>query len=259
MNKDKISQYLERLQITEAGKPTIKFLSLLHKQHQLNIPFENLDIHYKKQIFPDTEKFFGKLILSKRGGFCYEQNGLFFELVKAIGFNVEMLSAQVYNHDRYGPEFDHMALKVSCEGTDLLLDVGFGDFAFSPLNLGTENIQDDERGQFRIEKSNTGNSKVWRKEKQGDWKPVYKFSLIPRQLNEFAGMCTYHQSSPDSFFTKGKLCTLPTAGGRKTLTDEKLKLEDGDEWTEIKIVNETDFQTKLNRYFGITLLPAAVS
>jgi len=91
------------------------------------VPFENLDIHLKRPIVLEDNALFDKIVTRKRGGFCYELNGLFAALLRALGFDVVMLSAGVANPEReFGPDFDHMALLVTLEQS-WLADVGFGD------------------------------------------------------------------------------------------------------------------------------------
>jgi N-hydroxyarylamine O-acetyltransferase len=81
-----VKKYLERIGYKGSTEPTIGLLSALQKKHLLNIPFENLDIHYKTPIELDIAIIFEKVVIKKRGGFCYELNGIFHELLNSIGF-----------------------------------------------------------------------------------------------------------------------------------------------------------------------------
>ena len=123
-----VKQYLSRIGIEEIRQPSIDFLTELQNAHMLSIPFEDLDIPDWDRIVLDLERIYQKIIPTKRGGFCYELNGLFHWLLTSLGFKVDMLSAHVFNHERkdLGPEFDHMTLLVHLE-KDYLVDVGFGD------------------------------------------------------------------------------------------------------------------------------------
>ncbi len=99
-----IQSYLDRLDFYEPTNVDKNVLYKLHKQHLLNIPFENLDIHYGKKISLSINDIYQKVIIEKRGGFCYELNGLFHQLLKKIGFNTKLISAQVYtNNGEYSP------------------------------------------------------------------------------------------------------------------------------------------------------------
>ena len=132
---DKIS-YLRRIGIEENEiEPTLENLRFLQKQHLLNVPFENLDIHWKRPILLDNKKFYKKIIGEKRGGFCYELNGLFSELLKAIGYQNKIISARVFGGKDFGAEYDHLAILTEIDGEEFLVDAGFGDFTAEPLKF----------------------------------------------------------------------------------------------------------------------------
>ena len=149
-----LEKYLERIGYKGDTEPSIGLLNALQKKHLLNVPFENLDIHYKIPIELDIENIFEKIVIKGRGGFCYELNGIFHELLHSIGFNVKMISARVFDQKQqiFTPEFDHLAIVVKIDSMDYLADVGFGEFAFGPLKIELNTIHNDERGSFRIEK-----------------------------------------------------------------------------------------------------------
>ena len=103
-----VQKYLERIGIVEISEPSINFLKQLQAAHLLNIPFENLDIHYGNEIILDISKLYEKIVINGRGGFCYELNGLFCELLILLGFKVRRISANVHNKEKgYGKDNDH--------------------------------------------------------------------------------------------------------------------------------------------------------
>src|SRR5215213_9521921 len=122
-----VDAYLERIGYRGPPAPTAETLRRLHVAHLLAVPFENLSIHAGEPVVLDDESLFDKVVARRRGGFCYELNGLFAALLRALGFEVEMLSAAVRGSaGKFGPEFDHMTLLVKL-GERWLADVGFGD------------------------------------------------------------------------------------------------------------------------------------
>ena len=128
-------------------------MKFLQQQHLLNVPFENLDIHWKRPILLDTAKFYKKIVNEKRGGFCYELNGLFCELLNELGFSSKMVSARVAtSNGEFSAEYDHLAILTKIDGEDFLVDVGFGDFTAEPLRLVLDIEQTDENGIFLIRK-----------------------------------------------------------------------------------------------------------
>ncbi len=249
-----ITQYLKRIQYDGPLHPTLPVLQNLQLQHMLHVPFENLDIHLGRPIELDVAGFYRKVIKENRGGFCYELNGLFYALLSQIGFQVKMISARVHNtqKDAFGPEFDHMALIVTIDEQEYLSDVGFGKFAIRPLQFETGLIQDDGRERYRIESFDDTHFLIskW----NGDnWHPEYLFSPQPRQLNDFSEMCRHQQTSPDSHFTKKRVCSLLTPNGRITLSDLKLLTTIGRETTETILADEFAFNRILRDQFDMNL------
>lgn len=235
-----IDAYLERIGYDGPRERSREVLRALHVRHLQTVPFENLDIHWKRPIVVDAQRFIDKIVRERRGGFCYELNGAFAELLRALGFDVKLLSGRVISADgTYGPPFDHMALLVDGQW---IADVGFGESSIVPLRLdGTA------EGNYRIA---DGQYQVLR---DGQWETDYYFDLEPRELHEFGPMCDHQQYSPDSPFTKKKVCTLATPDGRITLTADKLIV------TRNGVREETpveDWEQALYDTFGIR--PAAV-
>ncbi len=200
-----IEKYLTRINYTGERKPSIEVLRVLQKNHLLHVPFENLDIHNHQPIILNVDNFFDKIVLRKRGGFCYELNGLFHSLLVALGFDTKIISARVYSKDEtYSPEYDHLAIAVKIDGKEYLSDVGFGEFAFLPLEISVGKMQHDQRGDFIIEKHEDD---YYRVSKSGNSQniPEYIFMIVARQLNEFEEMCHYHQTNRDLILNKANL------------------------------------------------------
>jgi N-hydroxyarylamine O-acetyltransferase len=185
------------------------------------VPFENLSIHAGEPIVLEEEALFRKIVERRRGGFCYEVNGLFAGLLRALGFDVAMLAAEVGRAaGGFGPNFDHMVLMVTLADR-WLVDVGFGDSFLEPLLLDARTEQVQGASSFRIVDDNS-HLILLRRNDGGDWKPQYRFTLQPYTFADYEEMCRFHQTSPDSHFTKGRICSLPTEDGRLTLSDMRL-------------------------------------
>ncbi len=218
------------------------------------VPFENLDISLGRRIVCEEESFLRKVVEQGRGGFCYELNGAFAALLRELGFRVTLLSARVPRDDgSSSPEFDHMALRVDLE-EPWLADVGFGDLFTGPLRLETGQEQEQDGRKFRIFEQD-GRLQLDRTEQDGSWKRQYSFSLVPRRLDEFASMCHYHQTSPESPFTRKKVCSLATPDGRITISDRRLIITKSGEKKERMLNSEDDWKSALEEYFGVILGP----
>jgi N-hydroxyarylamine O-acetyltransferase len=108
--------YLERIHYKGSLHPTLETLRNMQLSHLLSVPFENLSIHAKEPILLKEDSLFDKIVLRHRGGFCYELYGLFATLLRQLGFNVTLVSAEVLRADGgFGPDFDHMSLMVLLE------------------------------------------------------------------------------------------------------------------------------------------------
>jgi N-hydroxyarylamine O-acetyltransferase len=247
-----VNSYLNRIGLDQADfAAATETLKLLQKTHLLKVPFENLDIHRQRPITLDTVNFYRKIVAKGRGGFCYELNGLFNELLKDIGFQTRMISARVGRGDgSFGPEYDHLALLAKIENKEFLVDVGFGDFTAEPLEFVLELEQTDPNGTFLLRKFDDGYFEVVKKVDE-DWKSEYIFRPVARELSEFAGMCHFHQTSPESHFTRGKVCSLMLENGRKTLTDSKFMVTADGRKTETEIESNEQFNQILRREFDI--------
>ena len=245
-----IKQYLERIEYNDAISPTVEVLSTLQQQHLLHVPFENLDIHNNIKI--DLNNLFDKIVTRKRGGFCYELNGLFYQLLKEIGFTVIMISARVYDGKKdFSPEFDHMALIVTINNEDYLVDVGFGEFSLHPLKITMDEETNDPRGIFKIHTFDEHYTAVKKKNAEQQFIPEYIFSMKERQMEEFYDRCNYHQTNSASHFMQKRICSLPTQNGRITLTGNLLKITDNGSIKEQVLHNEQEVQQTLWHYFRI--------
>ena len=249
MNTD---AYLKRINYTGPLDPSAETLRSLHLAHLLTVPFENLDIHLGRPIVLEDDALFDKIVARRRGGFCYELNGLFCRLLRELGFAAEKLSAAVASEEGgFDPYFDHMALLVQLD-RPWLADVGFGDSFREPLLLDEPGDQTDQSGVYRIERS--GDELILMQRSHHDsGKPQYRFMLQPYEYADYAEMCHYHQTSPKSHFTTGQVCTLATLEGRITLRNMRLITTVRGDKQERLIANQEEHQTVLRELFGIKL------
>lgn len=246
------NSYLARIGFTGPTEANLDTLRRLHLSHLRTVPFENLDISLGRKIVCEESRFLHKIVDLRRGGFCYELNGAFAALLRALGYNVTLLSARVSRADgSASPEFDHLALRVDLE-EPWLVDVGFGDSFLEPLRLKAEIEQEQHRRKFRITEAD-GIMIVQRSEATGQWRPQYQFTLAPRQLTDFAPMCHYHQTSPDSHFTQQRICTLATPDGRITLSDLKFIRTTNGVREERLLSDEQEWRAILEKDFGVKL------
>lgn len=245
-------QYLKRINYNGSQTPTLETLRQLQLAHLLTIPFENLSIHIKEPIVLDYELLFDKIVRKRRGGFCYELNGLFSALLNRLGFNSVMLPAGVANNEGvFSPDFDHMTLLVLLEDR-WLVDVGFGDSFRQPLLIDNRAPQFQGNCSYRLDEKN--NYLILNEKKEdSDWKPQYRFTLKSCRLRDFEEMCNYNQTSPDSHFTQKRICSIARPNGRLTLSDRRLIETSGNEKNERLVSDEAEYAAVLLTEFGIIL------
>jgi len=249
-----IDAYLERINYSGPRDVNAETLRALQVAHLMSVPFENLSIHAGEPIVLDEDALFTKIVDQRRGGFCYECNGLFAGLLRALGFEVVMLAAGVAKRDGgFGPIFDHMTLMVTLEER-CLVDVGFGESFVEPLLLDTRSEQRQGTRSFRLVDAED-HLVLMRRNDGEEWEPQYRFTLQPYTFPDYEEMCRFHQTSPDSHFTKGLICSRATKDGRITLSDMRLITTSGPQRlrAEQTLPGREEYDRLLRDEFGIVM------
>lgn len=213
--------YLERISYAGSLEANLANLEALAWAHLTSVPFENFDVHLGRAIKLDVDALTTKIVKRKRGGFCYELNGLFAVLLRDLGYRVDLLSARVFRHGKSGQKFDHMALRVWIGKRSYLVDVGFGDGSTLPVELASGARRDDRGNQSRLEESSDG--LVYEMEKSDGFMKGYELSLEPRDMKDFYHMSRFHQTSARSWFTRARICIVHTESGTRSLIEGRLK------------------------------------
>ncbi|MGW2255364.1 arylamine N-acetyltransferase family protein [Kitasatospora sp. NPDC001660] len=248
------SAYLDRIALPDPGAPSPEALARLQLAHLRTVPFENLSIHLGEPVVLDPGALVAKVVTRRRGGFCYELNGVFAELLTSLGYRVSLLAGRVFEGERPGPPFDHLALRVDLD-EPWLVDVGFGRFSRGPLRLDERAEQADAHGTFTLAPTG-GHDDL---DVLLDGEPQYRLGLRPFELADFGPTCWWQTTSPDSHFTRSATCSMLTAdGGRVTLGGSRLiTTTPAGERTELTLADD-EVLAAYRAHFGITLdrLPA---
>ena len=246
-----VDAILERIRYRGSRAPDLQNLRALQHAFLESVPFENLDIHIGRKISLDPARIREKIVVRRRGGFCYECNGLFADLLASLGYRVSRHSARMALGDRVGPEFDHMVLLVALDHA-YLVDVGNGQSVRDPLPLVGGDLSEAEGIEYRVDTHPDGYA-LYHRQAAAEWLPRFLFSTVPRTQSEFAGMCEFHQTSPDSVFTKQRLATIATPEGRLTLLGRRFTEVQGTERSERDLPSEREVSDLLRSHFGIDL------
>jgi len=239
---------LDRISATRS-EPTLETLRYLQRRAMESLPFENLDIHLGRPIELDPNALYEKIVVGKRGGFCFELNECFYQCLRALGYEVDRMEARV-ELGGSGSPFDHQWTLVRLNGSRWMADIGMGDSSLSPLSLDSPEPQSDGRSLYRVvEREN--DVEILRQFQEGEWTKMLVLSLTPHRWTSFKSRCHWHQSSSDSVFAHKRTCTLATHDGRVTLTGNTLR-KSGDVSSE-GLIEEEDYLSVLELHFGISL------
>uniref|UniRef100_A0A665VJ32 arylamine N-acetyltransferase n=2 Tax=Echeneis naucrates TaxID=173247 RepID=A0A665VJ32_ECHNA len=276
--KMNLEEYFNRVGFHDSyEKLDLATLKLIHKQHVMSIPFENLSIHCGERITMDLEVIFDKIVRSGRGGWCLENNFLFGWVLREMGYNTTTLGCRVFNStvNEFGPDDTHLINLVVINGKSYITDVSFGvSFqVWEPLELISGKDQPQAAGVFRV----IDKGDFWVLEKTGrkpqvvnpefasssliskkETKQIYSFTLVPRQADHFFDKCETLQTDPSSLFTNKSICSLQTPTGFRALigwtySEVTYKPEEGVDVFDMRDVPDDEIEPILREKFNLKL------
>lgn len=256
-----VAAYLARIGYEGTLEPTLETLRNLHRAHLLNVPYENLDIHLGRTLTLSLPDIFDKLVTQRRGGWCFELNGLFAWALRELGFAVTLLGAAVTraNSNTSTPPKpqlddppDHLVVQVDLE-RPYLADVGFGDGLLEPLPLEPGRYR---QGFFDFALTQTGNVWTFRNHPRGS-APGFVFTLEPYRLADFAETCRTLQTSPESGFVQVTVCQKLTPTGVVTLRGATLREVTAARIEDRVLRTADEFDRVLRERFGLGLPEAS--
>lgn len=250
-----LEAYLRRVDYSGPREPTREVLAALVLRHTLSIPFENLDAFLRRRSSLDPEAVARKLVQGGRGGWCFEQNLLFGNALRALGFDVTDLAARVL----WGRPADaitartHRLLLVRIAARDWLVDVGFGGPTLTGvLDLHSETSQETPHEPFRLRR--TGGERVVESLIQGEWKPLCRFDLQPQLPIDFEAANYQLAHDPGSHFTQALVASLVVKDGRHTLRGRELAFHRlGGDTVRRELQSATQVLDALRDVFGVRL------
>ena len=227
-------------------------MSALLRSHVLSVPFENLDVQFGTPLTTAVEAAFDKIVNRRRGGWCYEQNGVFGWALSEIGFDVTRVAAHVMRADR-GPEAanNHLSLLVGIpdrQGLRYLVDVGFGGSLLQPLELAE---QASVQAPFRVglRRLEDGHWQFWENHGDGDFS--FDFLAEPGDEDALAAKCVDLQRNPTSSFVLNLVAQRRAPDRHTTLRGRVLKVVTPTATRSDTLESESRFVAVLEDTFGL--------
>ena len=250
-----VNAYFRRIGFDGRPAADLATLAALHRLHPIAIPFENLSVLLREPIPLDTAALEDKLVTRRRGGYCFEQNRLFADVLTSIGFEVVALAARVvWGRRAAGPPGarSHMVLRVRVSGEDFICDVGFGGLTLTgPLRLELETEQETPHERFRLRR--IGDELELEARVQGDWRPLYRFDLQEQLPIDFEVLNHFVATHPSSHFLTTLIAARRTTDGRYALANNELSVYRGTTKEERKLRSGRELARSLTESFGIAL------
>jgi N-hydroxyarylamine O-acetyltransferase len=245
-----LQAYFDRIGYQGTPRPDLETLRALQFHHTTSVPFENLDVQLGRRIRLELDHLEEKIVRQRRGGYCFEQNTLFQQVLKQIGFEVEPFEAQVRVARVDGPR-THMLLHVTLDARHYIADVGFGNSApLEPLLLSAA-VQKQFGQRYRIERR--GRDRVlqlWRKEA---WMDLYAFVPYPRLPVDFEMGSWYTSTHDDSGFVNALVVQLLQPDERYVLRNLIYQVWRGEGVVEERILERAELIPFLRERFGLTV------
>lgn len=245
-----LQRYLDRigLEISLSSKPPrLELLRAVHRRHVLAIPYENLDVVSGTAVSRDPRTIHRKLVECRRGGWCYEMNGLLAWALSELGFQVTQLAGAVMRRERGDLALgNHLVLRVDLEERPWIADVGLGDGLLEPIPLCEDTIEQGD-AEYRLERLD---DEAWRFHNRiGAFPSTFDFFDRPAEQSLLEAKCRELQTSPESMFVQNLICQRRTPDGTHLLLGRVLR-EAGSDRKQL-LHSLTDLERLLDAVFDL--------
>ena len=215
-----LNAYLTRIALNNVPQCNLEGLIQLMRAQLFTVPFENIDVQAGREISLEPQNIINKIMGKKRGGYCYEVNGLFYMAAKALGFECDLLGARPMFYPTRRPK-THMVVEVTLDNNRYLCDLGFGNYGIrAPLLMALDDegtVQDWDRFRFQLL-----DEREWVLQAKVDdaWQNQYSFSAEPMELLDFVPANYFNSHHPETLFVKKLLVVQYLPNSRQTLLGE---------------------------------------
>lgn len=225
----------------------------IQRAHRLAIPFENLDIPLGRGISLEPERIFDKLVHRRRGGYCFEQNGLLLAALRALGFEARPLLARVWLMADGTPPKTHMVNLVTLDDGEWIADAGFGGSYTPPMPLAEDEIEGPDGTRHRLIRDDGFGWMLERSTGDGGWARQYSLTTEPVWPADIELSNHYTSTVPGGRFTSNAIASIVLPNGFASLTNRDYSRSslNGDETA--VITSAKMLQLRLSLMFGIDL------
>ena len=245
-----IRAYLSRIGFRGGTAADFRTLAAMMQAQLFSVPFENLDVQAGKTVSLVPEDICEKIIGRRRGGYCYEVNGVFAMALDALGIPYRFVAARPMTYPVRRPK-THMAIVAETDGERWLCDLGFGSYGIrEPLNLEWLD-RDVPQGSslFRLSKT-PGGEYLLRTLHGGEWMNLYGFNLASQEWVDFEPANYLNATHPDSIFVRSLMVVLQTPTGKKVLHGDRFRVVTGNR-VEERPVSPEEVPELLEREFSL--------
>lgn len=248
-------QYLERMRWAHPLKVDRETLDTLIAAHMHTVPFENLDIYdYNLEIPLGTEALFDKLVVRRRGGYCFELNALFMSLLQSLGFVCHARWARVMWNKDYMTPPGHRITVVELEGDLLLCDVGFGGpTPAASVSMQPGLVQQTGAGTFVFQRQEDRGELLLCKMLDGAPAPLLSITERPSDLVDFVPLNEYFSKNAGSFFRSKRMANIQTESGSAAIDGDILRIRNKEGVHETQLDTPEQRNHALQQYFGISI------
>lgn len=260
MTNEQLQHYFDRVGLPFLKTASIENLERMQFAHLHTFPFENLNPFLSIPVMLDNETLFHKFVLDKRGGYCFEQNLFFMNILQSLGYEVRGLLGNVFDKDNFVNRRTHMLLLVLLNNQEYVVDVGFGSVVSDyPLKFELGVVQKAEQASYKIEKSEE-NAFVLQIRRGENWKNLYRFDLCRYSFEDFEVGNWFTSTQPEADFMDSIQLSFKSESCRYTLHNNRFTTyyNEGHKETkylqsasEVRHCIEHNFNIKLNNLPGL--------
>lgn len=252
---EQIKAYFDRIKYHGGTGQSVDNLREMHRLHLLHIPYENLDLLNDVPLSLAPEDLYAKIITNKRGGYCFELQGLFGHLLKSLGYSVAQYSGRFMDEPGHIQMRRHRILVVNLNGRRYVCDVGVrSESPRIPLKLVEGLVQSDSISEYRYEKDPFYGWVLMQHEQGKEWKPLLGFTEEPQIDDDFVMPSYYCEKHRDSTFNKFMKISIFTDNCNKTIVGDVFSVYSGARVTERhKIASKEEAINLLQTLFGIDM------